>query len=110
MFEVLCMSENKEHTVIDFSSPICEALKGTEEVVEAGSIEPNIPISELSHCSKCGKLARPGVVWFDEIPRHLDQIDKLVDGADLCIVVGTSSTVRMAFSRNRTMKRLNVVF
>ena len=32
-------------------------------------------------------------MWFGEMPVHLDEIDDLVDKADLCLVVGTSSTV-----------------
>ena len=38
----------------------------------------------------------PGVVWFDEIPYHLQEIDRIVQEADLALVVGTSSTVRRA--------------
>lgn len=36
----------------------------------------------------------PGVVWFEEVPHHLEEIDEIVQEADLAIVVGTSSTVR----------------
>ena len=36
----------------------------------------------------------PGVVWFGETPHQLDEIDEVVEKADLAIVVGTSSTVR----------------
>jgi NAD-dependent SIR2 family protein deacetylase len=36
----------------------------------------------------------PGVVWFGEIPHHLEEIGEIVQKADLAIVVGTSSTVR----------------
>ena len=35
----------------------------------------------------------PGVVWFGEVPYHLQEIDEIVQKADLAIVVGTSSTV-----------------
>ena len=54
--------------------------------------EPHIDEKDLPRCKVCGSLARPGVVWFGEAPWFLDQIDELVDQADLCIVVGTSST------------------
>lgn len=37
---------------------------------------------------------KSGVVWFGEIPHHLEEIDEIVQEADLAIVVGTSSTVR----------------
>jgi NAD-dependent deacetylase sirtuin 5 len=33
------------------------------------------------------------VVWFEEIPHHLDEINKAVETADLCLVIGTSLTV-----------------
>lgn len=95
LFEVQCTSGAEDHTVIDFTSPICEALKGTEELVEAGVIEPDIPVANLPRCSTCGELARPGVVWFNEVPRNLEEIEQLVERADLCIVVGTSSTVSL---------------
>lgn len=36
----------------------------------------------------------PDVVWFGEVPYQLKEIDKIVEKADLAIVVGTSSTVR----------------
>ncbi|TCD71334.1 hypothetical protein EIP91_011105 [Steccherinum ochraceum] len=105
IFDVKCSSDNDEHTVYDPSSPICEALRGTEELVEAGSTEPVILEGALPHCATCGELARPGVVWFGEMPLHLDEIDDLVKSADLCIVVGTSSTVYPAASYASTVRK-----
>lgn len=53
---------------------------------------------EISHCYLWSTLPVtkifPGVVWFGEIPHHLQEIDKIVQKADLAIIVGTSSTVR----------------
>ena len=100
VFDVKCWSEDCDHVQWDDRSPICEALRGTEELVDAGVVEPVVDEKDLPHCTKCGSLARPGVVWFGEIPAHLDVIHRLVDDADLCLVVGTSSTVRA--SPNRT--------
>lgn len=91
LFDVVCTACG--HRELDFSSPICAALAGTEELMDAGAVEPDIPLTDLPRCSKCNGLARPGVVWFGERPQHLDAIDKLLDKADLCLVVGTSSTV-----------------
>ncbi|KAF8897309.1 DHS-like NAD/FAD-binding domain-containing protein [Infundibulicybe gibba] len=93
LFDVKCTLRTCKHVEFNTASPICEALKGTEELVNAGSTDPDIPISELPRCSKCNALARPGVVWFGETPQKLDLIDDLVEQADLCLVVGTSSTV-----------------
>ncbi|KAJ7118747.1 DHS-like NAD/FAD-binding domain-containing protein [Mycena epipterygia] len=93
IFDVTCTLKLCGHVDYNTSSPICPALAGAEKAVEAGSIDLEIPKSQLPRCSKCNALARPGVVWFGEEPKHLDQIDKLVEAADLCLVVGTSSTV-----------------
>jgi NAD+-dependent protein deacetylase sirtuin 5 len=91
LFDVNCTSCG--HTEFNMDSPICEALAGTEDSVEEGAMDPNIPVSALPRCSKCKNLGRPGVVWFGEAIQHEQLIDKLVDEADLCLVVGTSSTV-----------------
>ncbi|KAG8722927.1 hypothetical protein FRC08_000027 [Ceratobasidium sp. 394] len=83
-------------------SPICPALAGTEVrtdaiMDEAGKRVPEATISteDLPHCEKegCGGLLRPGVVWFGEAIPDLEAIDGLVDAADMCLVVGTSSVV-----------------
>ncbi|KAF8164988.1 DHS-like NAD/FAD-binding domain-containing protein [Crassisporium funariophilum] len=98
LFDVLCSSKECQHMEFNPASPICEALSGTENLVESGVIDPEIDASVLPKCSKCGAPARPGVVWFGEIPHHLDDIDALVEAADLCLVIGTSSTVQPAAS------------
>ena len=83
--------------VANFDSPICPALgeadKDLDDVTTAGSRPSDIPIGDLPKCTNCGALARPGVVWFGEVPLYLDKIDELVASADLCLVIGTSSTV-----------------
>lgn len=93
LFDVRCTLRNCGYTEWDDSSPICEALAGTELPFDEGSVEPDISTHELPRCKKCGGLARPGVVWFGEYPLHLNTIDRLVTKADLCLVIGTSSTV-----------------
>lgn len=50
-------------------------------------------LSDLPRCTRCSGLLRPGVVWFEEIPHHLDEISQAVENADLCLVIGTSMTV-----------------
>lgn len=105
LFEVKCTSANCGHAEMNFNSPICEALGGTEENVEAGTIEDDIPVEKLPRCSKCGELARPGVVWFGEMPQHLDVINELVRKADLCLVVGTSSTVSLSATDSATLSQ-----
>ncbi|KAJ7915497.1 DHS-like NAD/FAD-binding domain-containing protein [Mycena leptocephala] len=93
IFDVKCTSKSCRHVEYNTSSPVCPALAGAEKLVEAGSLDLDIPQSKLPRCSKCNALARPGVVWFGEQPKELKRIDKLVEAADLCLVVGTSSTV-----------------
>ncbi|KAI0269260.1 DHS-like NAD/FAD-binding domain-containing protein [Gloeopeniophorella convolvens] len=93
LFDVTCTSKECNYCESVLNSPICESLRGTEELVEQGVIDPIIDEAELPRCSQCGSLARPGVVWFGETPHHLFVINGIVRRADLCLVVGTSSTV-----------------
>ena len=88
--------------VANLDSPICPALgeadKDLDDVTVAGSRPSDIPIGDLPKCTNCGALARPGVVWFGELPLYLDEIDTLVASADMCLVIGTSSTVGLSYS------------
>jgi len=93
LFDLVCSSDTCEYREFNLDSPISATLARTEHLLEKGVMDPDIPVSDLPHCPKCNELARPGVVWFGEIPQHLDEIDELVDKADLCLVVGTSSKV-----------------
>lgn len=46
-------------------------------------------------CPHCGRreTMRPDVVWFGEMPKHLDVIDEALAEADLFVAVGTSGAV-----------------
>jgi NAD-dependent deacetylase len=46
-------------------------------------------------CPGCGAAAglRPDVVWFGEMPLHLDEIYEALDGVDLFAALGTSGSV-----------------
>lgn len=46
-------------------------------------------------CSACGKTGgmRPDIVWFGEMPYHMDRIEAALTNADLFISIGTSGTV-----------------
>ncbi len=48
-----------------------------------------------SGCPCCGQPGglRPDIVWFGEIPYHMDEIAMRLDGCDLFIAVGTSGVV-----------------
>ncbi|KAF8610016.1 DHS-like NAD/FAD-binding domain-containing protein [Ceratobasidium sp. AG-I] len=100
LLETLCTKCQERRP--DVRSPICPALGGTEvrtEAImdEAGKRVPEetIATEELPHCEKegCNGLLRPAVVWFNESIPGLSDIDDVVDRADFCIVVGTSSVV-----------------
>lgn len=95
LFEVQCTKCDWHEE--DFSLPLCPALGEAEEdlqsYADAGSKARDIPLDQLPRYPKCQELARPGVVWFGEKPYHLDEINSLVFKADMCLVIGTSSTV-----------------
>jgi NAD-dependent deacetylase len=52
-------------------------------------------LSTQARCPTCGASAtmRPHVVWFGEIPMHMDTAQEAVEEADLFISVGTSGMV-----------------
>ena len=51
-------------------------------------------MSRDTTCAACGQpAARPDVVWFGEMPNHMDRIEALLSKADLFVAVGTSGTV-----------------
>ena len=91
LFDTICTQ--CDDTVFDPSSPLTEALASSAADWDKNKTELIIPISDLPKCRKCSGLTRPGVVWFGEVPKRLDEIDTLLREADLCLVVGTSSRV-----------------
>jgi len=53
-----------------------------------------LAMDETTPCPSCDQTtARPDVVWFGEIPRHLDEIDAALSAADLFVAIGTSGEV-----------------
>jgi NAD-dependent deacetylase len=58
---------------------------------------PRVPIagmqSEGRRCALCGGALRPDVVWFGEVPEHLDRIADAVGSCSLFLAVGTSGVV-----------------
>ncbi|KAI8981379.1 DHS-like NAD/FAD-binding domain-containing protein [Trametes punicea] len=98
LFDVQCTQCSYRRE--DRSNPLCPALGAADAALrdyqDAGTKASDIPAEQLPRCPECGALARPGVVWFNEKPLHLDEINNVVYKADMCLVVGTSSTVRPA--------------
>ena len=50
------------------------------------------PRSVCPACKTAGKL-RPDVVWFGEMPYHMDRIEEVLTGCDLFLSIGTSGNV-----------------
>lgn len=52
-------------------------------------------LSSVEECAGCGEAGglRPHVVWFGEIPHHLDEIAEALEAADLFVAIGTSGSV-----------------
>jgi NAD-dependent deacetylase len=52
-------------------------------------------LSADARCPTCGRSGnmRPDVVWFGEMPMHMDTVQEALQNADLFISVGTSGTV-----------------
>ena len=134
---VLCTNYECRHRELNYDSPICAGLAGTEVLVEgvpesdaktsqeerkgpkrsaaearawaearlaglkqeneSAAADPEIPLEDLPRCKKCGALTRPDVVWFTEVPQRIDEVMRVVENADLCMVVGTSAVVRDLF-------------
>lgn len=45
-------------------------------------------------CPSCsGPTARPDIVWFGEIPYHMERIELALAGADVFVAIGTSGNV-----------------
>lgn len=63
-----------------------------------GHNQPDLSV-ELA-CGSCGKAGglRPDVVWFGEMPYHMDRITDALGEADLFLSIGTSGNVYPAAS------------
>ncbi|MGJ8558624.1 MAG: NAD-dependent deacylase [Litorimonas sp.] len=52
-------------------------------------------LTRLSQCPACHTTGgpRPDIVWFGEMPYHMDRIEAALTGADLFVSIGTSGAV-----------------
>jgi len=91
------------HAEPNRDSPICEALRGTENLQFD---EVTIPVEQLPSCQMCGGLMRPDVVWFEENldPFIMKSIHNIINVCDLFLVVGTSGLVYPAAGLAKTVK------
>jgi NAD-dependent deacetylase len=53
--------------------------------------------SEHAHCA-CGGRIRPDIVWFGEVPYHMERISAELEQCTVMLVVGTSGVVQPAAS------------
>ena len=71
----------------ELTSVLCQACNATHRVSEDYDGQSLCP-----RCAAVGKL-RPDIVWFGEIPYHMDTIGARLRACDLFIAVGTSGLV-----------------
>jgi NAD-dependent deacetylase len=62
----------------------CDARNRWEQELSGGPACPS--------CGRTGRL-RPDIVWFGEMPHHMEQIDRALSDADLFVSIGTSGNV-----------------
>ena len=72
-------------------------VQGADAPDEGG--EPEIAMTDLPRCARCGSLLRPDIVWFTEVPHRIAEVVRAVEGADVIMVVGTSAVVRRHFDQ-----------
>ena len=60
-------------------------------------------------CPACGEAClRPDIVWFGEMPYHMDAIYAALRGADLFVSIGTSGAVYPAAGFVREAREMRV--
>lgn len=66
----------------------CEASREAHPTVAiSGAQDP------LARCAACGAPLRPDIVWFGEVPEHLDRIGRALATCSVFLSVGTSGVV-----------------
>lgn len=71
-------------------------------------VQGDLTVSDA--CSSCGSVGtlRPDVVWFGEMPYHMDEIYQRLSGADLFVSIGTSGAVYPAAGFVQEAKMLGI--
>jgi NAD-dependent protein deacetylase/lipoamidase len=80
-------SENLIHMHGELLKALCATCGARQPCTE--------DLSLTSHCPACGESGgmRPDVVWFGELPYHMERIAEHLAAADLFISIGTSGNV-----------------
>lgn len=53
-----------------------------------------------SNCQRAGGL-RPDIVWFGEMPKHMVEIDRLLQEVEMFVAIGSSGKVYPSVSNSR---------
>ena len=95
------LPQNPASSVDAAKSSLAQQLHGNPKELDISDEKvklAQIPPEQLPSCPECGRLSRPGVVWFGEslptvtladVEDFIEKSDKI----DLMIVVGTSAAV-----------------
>jgi NAD-dependent deacetylase len=79
------------------------------QCLKCGNVIPIVnkhwEVDDVPTCELCTYPYKPNVVLFGETVRNLEQIDKLVRGCDLLLVIGTSAQVYPAAGIPSTVKQ-----
>ncbi len=69
-------------------------------VCEVLSDNYDVPIEILPHCTQCGGLLRPHIVWFGESlnPDDIDRSMNALSSSEILLIIGTSGVVQPAAS------------
>jgi len=96
--DVLIVTQNVDALHEKAGSRTVLHMHGTLEGALCGACQHRWP-AEIEHapddlCPACSAPAvRPDVVWFGEIPYHMDEIWEQIEGADRFAAIGTSGQV-----------------
>lgn len=77
----------------------CERDESHPHIQIAGKQNPD------RRCAICKAVLRPDVVWFGEVPRYLERIEKSLSECGVFISIGTSGTVFPASNFVRSARR-----
>ena len=80
--------DRRDHSVADVVAHIGAVI----DIYLVGDTPLEMTVGEA--CPRCdGPSARPDIVWFGEIPYHMERIERALEGADIFVAVGTSGNV-----------------
>ena len=72
-------------------------------------LDRDVHEDKIPKCLACGGKIRPNIVWFGEVPLHLDRILRELEHCTIFVAVGTSGVVHPAASFIATAKLKGVV-